>query len=127
MGEISHMHRTRRIDRVNSLIREEISSILSGNISDPRLSGLITITHVDTSPDLRRAKVFVSILGDSNAQRDAMGGLEAASGFIHRLMKKRVSMRNVPFLVFKLDDSVAKANKILSLMDASSPEQRDRK
>ena len=90
-----------RMRRVNTLVREEISRIVATELNDPRLRALISVTEAQTSSDLRRAKVFVSVLGDADAKRDAMDALNAAGGYIHREMKRNLKLKYVPFLSFR--------------------------
>jgi ribosome-binding factor A len=108
---------SRRTERVNDLIRDELSDMLLREMNDPRLGALISITRVEVSPDLSRARVFVSIMAEAEEQKQAMKALEAAAGFMHRELKKRLEMRVIPFLNFKLDDSIARGAEMLSLLN----------
>ena len=108
---------SRRTERVNDLIRDELSDMLLRELNDPRLNGLISITRVEVSPDLANARVFVSVMGDDAEQKQAMKALEAAGGYMHRELKKRVTMRKVPFLGFRLDTSIAEGAQVLSLLN----------
>jgi ribosome-binding factor A len=108
---------SRRTERVNDLIRDELSDMLLREMNDPRLGGLISITRVEVSPDLANARVFVSVMGEPEEQKQAMKALEAASGFMHRELKKRMDIRKVPFLSFKLDTSIARGAEVLSLLN----------
>ena len=107
---------TRRTERLNDLIREEISELLQRRVKDPRLGCFLTITRVSTSPDLRHAKVFVSIMGSEGEKKEAMEGLDSASGFFHRKLVERLSLRRMPQLSFHRDDSIEQAAHVLSLM-----------
>ncbi|HXH21528.1 MAG TPA: 30S ribosome-binding factor RbfA [Dehalococcoidia bacterium] len=117
---------SRRTERVNDLIRDELSELLLRELNDPRLGGLISITHVDVSPDLMTARVFVSVMAPPEEQKQAMKALEAAGGFMHRELKKRLTMRKVPFLSFKLDTSIAEGAEVLSLLDKVQEQDRAR-
>lgn len=108
---------SRRTERINDLIRDELSEMLLRDVNDPRLSGLISITRVDVSPDLYNARVFVSVMDGSERQRDAMKALNAAAAFFHRELKHRLVMRRVPFLTFHLDSSIEQGARVLSLLD----------
>jgi ribosome-binding factor A len=108
---------SRRTERVNDLIRDELSDMLLRELNDPRLGPLISITRVEVTPDLANARVFVSVMGDEGEQKQAMKALEAAGGFMHRELKKRLTMRKVPFLNFRLDTSIAEGAEVLSLLD----------
>jgi ribosome-binding factor A len=114
---------SRRTERVNDLIRDELSDMLLRELNDPRLGGLISITHVDVSPDLANAKVFVSVMGPPDEQKQAMKALEAAGGFMHRELKKRLTIRKIPFLSFRLDTSIAEGAEVLNLLDKVHEEE----
>ena len=109
---------SRRTERVNDLIRDELSELLLREMNDPRLTaGLISITRVDVSPDLANARVFVSVMAEPEEQKQAMKALESAGGFMHRELKKRLDMRKVPFLNFRLDTSIAEGAEVLTLLN----------
>jgi ribosome-binding factor A len=107
----------RRIDRVNGLLRQEISQLLAQQIKDPRLSGVISITQVSTSADMRNARVSLSVMGDKATQASALEGIRSAAAFLRRELKERVTLRHVPFLTFHLDDSMETADRVLRVMD----------
>ncbi len=104
---------TRRLDRINVLLRQEISRLLAGELKDPRLSSVVSITEVDTSPDLRHARVYVSVLGDEQAKRSTLQALKSASGFIHRSMRESLALKTVPALDFYLDESIERGAELL--------------
>ena len=108
---------SRRTERVNDLIRDELSELLLREVRDPRLGVLISITRVEVAPDLSNARVFVSVMGDEAEQDAAMKALNAAAAFFHRELKKRVELRRVPFLTFRIDTSIAKGAEVLSLLN----------
>ncbi|OGO51620.1 MAG: ribosome-binding factor A [Chloroflexi bacterium RBG_16_68_14] len=108
---------TRRTERINDLLREEISDLLRREVKDPRVGGLVTITEVDVSPDLRQAKVFVSVLGSEEEKTSTFQALEAASHFLRRELRKRLTIRRMPELTFHPDDSLERGARILSLLD----------
>lgn len=108
---------TRKIERVSSLFREEISYLLSREVKDPRLSGLITVTEVSVSTDLRHAQVYVSIVGSKEEKLSVMSGLKSATGFIRRELAHRLNIRRIPELNFLLDDSIEKGTKVLQLIE----------
>jgi ribosome-binding factor A len=107
---------TRRTERLNDLIREELSEIIRRQAKDPRLGCFLTVTHVDTSPDLRYAKVFISIMGSEEEKRKAMEGLASASGFLYRELRGRLSLRRMPQLSFHKDDAIERGAQVLHLM-----------
>ena len=106
-----------RIERVNQLIRQEISELLRREAKDPRLGGMISITEVETSPDLKYAKVYVSCLGSDEEKKKTLDTLTAASGFLHNELSKRITLRHIPYLDFRWDDSLEKGAHILELID----------
>ena len=109
---------SRRMDRVNELLRTEISQLLARQIKDPRLSGVISVTRVSASNDLRSARVYISVMGDEETKRTALDGIQSAASFIRRELRGRIAMRHTPFLTFDLDESMAEADQILRLMDS---------
>lgn len=107
---------SRRTERVNQLIRAEISSLLLREVKDPRVCGLITITEVVTSPDLRSAKVFFSVMGSDEDKEKAVRGLAAATGFMRRELAQRLKLRHIPELNFCLDESIEHGSHVLELL-----------
>ena len=118
---------THRIERVNNLIRREISELLQRQVKDPRLGNFVTVTDVSLSPDLRYAKVFVSCMGGEEEKQVTLTGLSAASGFFRSQLAKRLRLRRVPELSFQWDDSIERGAHLLQLIDKvsadSSPQQ----
>ena len=108
---------SRRADRINGLLRQEISQLLSREIKDPRLHGIISITQVQTSSDLRSARVFLSVMGDTETKKTALDGIQSAAAFLRRELRDRVKLRYVPFLKFALDDSIETADALLRMID----------
>ena len=115
----------RRMDRVNMLVRQEISRILATEMNDPRLSSLISITEVRTTRDLRSAKVYFSVLGDERQKQSALAALESAGGYIHRTMKRSLSLKFAPFLSFQLDESIEQGAGMLDLISRNPPRDLD--
>ena len=115
---------SRRLDRVNVLLRQEISRVLMTELSDPRLASVVSITHVDASADLHNAKVFVSVLGDLTAKRSSLKALKSAAGFIHRSIRGNLTLKVVPTLHFILDESIERGAELLQLIEevGASPE-----
>jgi len=108
---------TRRTERVNSVIQQEISHLLREQVNDPRLASLISITKVSTSPDLRQAKVFISTFGDKIDKNEILQGFAAASGFLRRQLANRLKLKHMPELSFHLDDSIERGDKVLRLIE----------
>jgi ribosome-binding factor A len=115
---------SRRTERVNDLIRDELSDLLLREVRDPRLGGLISLTRVEVTPDLSDARVFVSVMGEPKEQAEATRVLNAAAAFFHRELKQRLQIRRVPFLVFKLDTSIAEGAAMLAHIDEVLREER---
>lgn len=105
----------KRLDRVNQLIREEISMLLQRELKDPRL-GFVTVTHVETSPDLRTAKVFVSVLGDEAQWTASLTALASARGFVRNWLRQHLDLRQTPELDFRADRSMEHAARIQELL-----------
>ena len=114
---------SRRTDRIDALLRQEISQLLSRQIKDPRLAGVISITRVETSTDLRNARVFLSVLGDQAAKQAALAGIQSASAFLRHELRDRLTMRYVPFLEFVLDESIERSDRLLQMMDRLKQDQ----
>ena len=114
---------SRRTDRIDALLRQEISQLLSRQVKDPRLAGVISITRVETSTDLRNARVFLSVLGDQAAKQAALAGIQSASAFLRHELRDRLTMRYVPFLEFVLDESIEKSDRLLQMMDRLKQDQ----
>jgi ribosome-binding factor A len=108
---------TRRIERLNSVIQQEISQLLREQVNDPRLTSLISITEVSTSSDLRQTKVFISTFGDNVDKKEILQGFTAASGFLRRQLANRLQLRHMPELSFHFDDSIEHAAEVLKLID----------
>ena len=106
----------RRADRVAEAIREEIARFLSEGAKDPRLVGLVTVTAVDVTRDLRQARTFVSILGTESERAATLDALESMRGHLRSLLAKSLRLRVAPEITFKLDESVARAARIESLL-----------
>ncbi len=113
----------RRIDRVNELLRSEISHLLAREIKDPRVAGVISVTGVIASSDLRSARVYVSVMGREKQQQEALDGIRSAASFLRRELRNRVNLRHTPHLTFQLDDSIQEGDRVLRLMDGFAPEQ----
>jgi ribosome-binding factor A len=105
----------KRLDRVNQLIREEISMLLQRELKDPRL-GFVTVTRVETSPDLRTAKVFVSVLGDEAQWTASLTALASARGFVRNWLRQHLDLRQTPELDFRADRSMEHAARIQELL-----------
>ncbi len=106
----------RRQNRVGDLIREKIAELIIDGIKDPQVRGLITVTCVETTPDLKLAYVYVSILSEGMERRKVLGGLKRATGFIKGCLGRDLGLRFTPDLEFKLDDSFEYQQRIDELL-----------
>lgn len=104
-----------RIGRINEEIQRELAALLR-TVKDPRVHGLVSITHVDTTPDLRYAKVFVSVLNQQGG-KEVIRGLKSAGGYLRRELGRALSLRYTPELLFQEDDSIDKGTHILKLLN----------
>lgn len=104
-----------RMRRVNEAIREVLSEALASGLKDPRI-GFVTVTSVETSPDLRNAKVFVSVLGDERELEDTLAGLERSHGYLQSLIGKQLGLKHTPQLTFHHDDSIERGMRIEKLL-----------
>lgn len=114
------MKNNNRMTRINDEILKELSQIIRCEIKDPRVGVMTSVLRVDTTPDLKYCKVFVSVLGNEEEKDGVMKGLKNATGFIRRLLAQRVNLRNTPELIFKLDDSVEYSIRMSKLIDEIS-------
>ena len=116
-----------RIGRINEEIQKELSSLIR-NLKDPRVQDtMISITHVETTPDLRYAKVYVSFLQEERA-KDALKGLQSAGGYLRREMGSALNLRYTPQLTWALDDSItygAKMMKLINSLEVNKDEDTD--
>lgn len=111
---------TRRIERINSLIRQEISSLIQREAKDPRLSSMVSITEVNTSADLKYARVFISGILDREEREETLSVLKSASGFLRNELAKRLRLRHIPEFDFRWDDSIEKGAHMQELIDRVS-------
>ena len=108
-----------RLERLSREISRGVAEILQQEISDPRM-GFVSVVGSKVSPDLKHARVFVSVMGDEKKKKLTMKGLKHAAGFVRRGLAGRLCIRECPELVFSLDDSIDKAFRISKLLDEIS-------
>ena len=109
-----------RIGRVNEEVKRELSSLFR-TLKDPRVqSGMVTITHVDTTSDLRYSRIYVSVL-EKSLEKDVIRGLKSAAGYLRRELGANMSLRYTPELQFIMDDSIAHGAHILDLLSHVKP------
>ncbi len=114
-----------RIERVNSLIRQEISELLQRQVKDPRLGNFIAVTEVNTSADLKHARIFVSSMEQDVDKNELLRALSSASGFFRSKLAKSLRMRYTPELSFHWDDSIQRGDHLLQLINQISSETDD--
>lgn len=102
--------------RVNEAIREVLGEAITTELKDPRI-GFVTLTDVDTSPDLRTARVYVSVLGDEPEREQTLEGLRSAHGFLQGKIASEMRMKRTPTLTFQYDESVDRGARISRLLD----------
>jgi ribosome-binding factor A len=104
-----------RIRRVNEAVREVLSEAITTELKDPRV-GFVTVTAVDTSPDLRHAHVFVSVLGDDSQRAESLAGLSSSHGYLQRRVASKLRLKNTPQLDFVYDESAERVMRINALL-----------
>ena len=102
--------------RVDEAVRAVISDAIAKDLQDPRV-GFVTVTAVKTSPDLRYARVYVSVLGDEQARSDTLDGLRSARGFLQGRVAAELSLKNTPAITFEYDESIDRGMRISQLID----------
>ena len=115
---------TYRVERLNSLLRQEISDLIQRYVKDPRLGTFVSVTAVEISKDMRYAKVFVSRYGTDIEKADTLKALESASGYIRHELGERLKTRRIPELSFRLDNTMEKAAKVLKIINDISSEEK---
>ena len=111
------MPQHQRSDRVAAAIREEVANFLAEGVKDPRVTALVTVTGVEMTRDLRHAKVFVSIMGEDSQRASTIEGLQSVQGFLRSRLARSLSLRVAPEVQFVMDESVARAARIETLLN----------
>lgn len=114
--------------RINEEVYREISNILRGEVKDPRISPIVSVTRTEVTTDLKQAKIYISVLGDEDALARTMDGLKSSNGFIRNRLAANLNLRNTPELIFIADDSIAYGIRMSKLIDevnhaADAPEE----
>jgi ribosome-binding factor A len=105
-----------RMRRVDEVVRAVLSDAIAKDLQDPRV-GFVTVTAVKTSPDLRHARVYVSILGDEPTRAEGLVGLRSATGFLQAHVASELTLKHTPALTFEYDDSIDRGMRISKLLD----------
>ena len=112
------MATNRRVSKVSSLIKREVSQMLLNEIKDDRVgAGMVSITEVEVSGDLQHAKIFVSIYGSEEARAETMAGLESSTAFVRHELGQRIRLRRTPEVIFLEDRSLERGDQILNLLN----------
>ena len=115
-----------RMGRIDEEYRKELSQIIGFELKNSSITGMISVTKVKVTPDLKYAKVYVSILNSKNI-KETLAGLKKSSGFVRSELAKRVNLRNTPEIVFELDDSLEYGAKIDSILKDIMPKKEEEK
>ena len=113
-----------RMRRINEVLREVVGAAIAGELSDPRI-GFVTVTSVETSPDLRTAKVYVSVLGDEEEREATLNGLRSSHGVIQARIAAETRMKRTPTLTFHYDDTIEQGVRISQLLEDEAPEAKE--
>ena len=111
-----------RLGRIDEEYRKELSQIISYELKNPNVTGMISVTKVKVTNDLKYARVYVSILNSKNI-KETLAGLKKSSGFIRTELARRINLRNTPELVFEIDDSLEYGARIDSILKEILPEE----
>ena len=112
---------SRRVLKAAEAVREVVGMAILADLKDPRIQN-VTVTHVEVSPDMRQAKVYVSIMGDEKAQQLSLHGLQSSAGYLQQKIAKRIDTRYTPRIIFELDMGVKKSIAIARLLEDVLPE-----
>ncbi len=114
------MKKNHRISRINDEILRELSQILRAEVKDPRIGAMTSVIRVDTTPDLKYCKAYISVLGSEEEKASVMKGLKNANGFIRHQIAQKVNLRVTPEFIFKLDESTEYAVRMNQLINEIS-------
>ena len=103
--------------RINEMLREVVGTAISADLSDPRI-GFVTVTSVETSPDLRSARVYVSVLGSEEEREATLAGLQSSHGVIQSRIAAETRMKRTPTLSFQYDETIERGIRISKLLDS---------
>jgi ribosome-binding factor A len=107
---------TQRTDRIDELLRQEIGQALEREVTDPGI-GFVTVTKVETSPDLAHARVWVSVIGSDERRKEALAGLRRAMPYIRRGLGSKIRLRRIPELDVRLDDTLVRGTRVLQIIN----------
>jgi len=107
---------TQRTDRIDELLRQEIGQALEREVRDPRI-GFVTVTDVETSPDLAHARVWVSVIGTAEQRKETLAALRKAMPFVRRGLNAKIRLRRIPELEVRLDDTAERGTRVMHILD----------
>ena len=111
--------------RINGEVQRELANIIRGGIKDPRISPLTSVVAVEVAPDLKTCKAYISVLGDSEAQKATLAGLKSAEGYIRRELAHTVNLRNTPEIRFILDQSIEYGVHMSKIIDEDTAKDEE--
>ena len=114
-----------RNDRVASTIHREISQLLNGQLTDPRLNHIVTVSEVSLSSDFSKATIGVTVLADSQSAVEVAAGLNSASGYLRKELGTRLSLKRTPLLEFVLDTKINEGDSVIELLDTIKSEYKE--
>lgn len=115
--------------RINQEVQRELSSLILREVKDPRIAPMTTVSDVYVAPDLKSAKIYISVLGDDNVKNDTIKGLRSAAPFLRSSLARSLNLRNTPELQFILDDSIeygVRMNHLIDSLGISAEEKGDK-
>lgn len=115
-----------RMNRIDEELKKELSNIISYELQNSKVTGMVSVTKVKTTPDLRYARVYVSILNSKN-RKETLAGLKQSSGYMRSQIASRINLRITPELVFELDESLEYGARIDSILEKISEELKPKK
>lgn len=114
-------------NRINFEVQKELSHLIAREMKDPRIHPMTSVVSVEVTPDLKYAKVYISVLGDETAQKETQDGLQSAAAFLRTQLAKTLNLRNTPELTFVMDQSIAYGIEMAKLIDETKQaDQRKR-
>lgn len=110
--------------RINGEVAHVLAEIIRGELKDPRIAPVTSVMEVEVAPDLKTCKAYISVLGDSEAKKNTIAGLNSAEGYIRNLLAEKINLRNTPHITFVLDESVEYGINMMKLIDEVTAKER---
>jgi ribosome-binding factor A len=114
--------------RINGEVQRELANLIRGDLKDPRIHPLTSVTAVEVAPDLKTCKAYISVMGDDKAKEDTLAGLKSAEGFLKNQLAKNINLRNTPQIRFVLDTSIeygVNMSKLIQEVNHQETEQKE--